>query len=507
MDLRISKRTALLLLLDIVATYVAYWLASVLTDVRGFVFVNNEIYFMLGILALINVGVLAAFHLYNNLWEYASIDEALQIVFAILLSTLDRRRVLVGHRRETPHPGVCRLGHLAGAHHGGDPHGMAHPAPQETCFLEIGGRTAADARGRSWRDRFPHHRPHGVEGPQHAGHSHRRHGRRSVETRPAHPWGEGGGFEQTTSSRWSNVSTSSRSSSPFRSATAEERKRIYAICTETDCSLKTLPNIRELRVDELEGVALRDVEVTDLLGREEIMLDTRIASSYIAGKAILVTGGGGSIGSELCRQLAKVAPERIVIFDMYENDAYMLRQELMAEYHHIEVVIEIGNVCDAARINEVFEKYRPSAVFHAAAHKHVPLMEVCPREAVQNNVFGTLNVVHAADSYGASHFIFISTDKAVNPTSVMGATKRMGEMVMQYYAHTSKTIFTAVRFGNVLGSNGSVIPLFKRQIAQGGPVTVTHPDIQRYFMTIPEAARLVIQAGGMARRCSRKGRK
>ena len=189
----------------------------------------------------------------------------------------------------------------------------------------------------------------------------------------------------------------------------------------------------------------------------------------------------------------------LVIFDMYENDAYMLRQELMAEYHHIEVVIEIGNVCDAARINEVFEKYRPSAVFHAAAHKHVPLMEVCPREAVQNNVFGTLNVVHAADSYGASHFIFISTDKAVNPTSVMGATKRMGEMVMQYYAHTSKTIFTAVRFGNVLGSNGSVIPLFKRQIAQGGPVTVTHPDIQRYFMTIPEAARLVIQAGGMAK--------
>ena len=213
---------------------------------------------------------------------------------------------------------------------------------------------------------------------------------------------------------------------------------------------------------------------------------------------MLVTGGGGSIGSELCRQLCKVAPARIVIFDIYENDAYMLRNELLAEYNDIEVDIEIGSVCEESRVNEVFAKYRPSAVFHAAAHKHVPLMEACPREALRNNVFGTLNAVRAADAFGAARFIFISTDKAVNPTSVMGATKRMGEMVMQYYAHTSKTIFSAVRFGNVLGSNGSVIPVFQRQIAAGGPVTVTHPEIERFFMTIPEASRLVIQAGGMA---------
>ena len=177
----------------------------------------------------------------------------------------------------------------------------------------------------------------------------------------------------------------------------------------------------------------------------------------------------------------------------------MLRNELLSEYDDIDIVIEIGNVCDKERVNEVFAKYRPGAVFHAAAHKHVPLMEHCPREAVHNNVFGTLNAVRAADAYGAARFIFISTDKAVNPTSVMGATKRMGEMIVQYYACTSKTIFTAVRFGNVLGSNGSVIPVFQRQIAAGGPVTVTHPDIERFFMTIPEASRLVIQAGGMAK--------
>ena len=283
------------------------------------------------------------------------------------------------------------------------------------------------------------------------------------------------------------------------SSTPAERKRIYKVCTKTECVLKTLPNIRDLRIDELGDVALRDVDVTDLLGREEVQLDMRIAYAYVAGETVLVTGGGGSIGSELCRQLAKVAPRRIVIFDICENDAYMLRQELLRSYDDIAIDIEIGSICNEARVNEVFEKYHPAVVFHAAAHKHVPLMEVCPREAIENNVFGTLNVVRAADAFGVEHFTFISTDKAVNPTSVMGATKRMGEMIMQYYARTSKTVFAAVRFGNVLGSNGSVIPLFKKQIAEGGPVTVTHPDIERFFMTIPEAVQLVIQAGGMAK--------
>ena len=215
-------------------------------------------------------------------------------------------------------------------------------------------------------------------------------------------------------------------------------------------------------------------------------------------KTVLVTGGGGSIGSELCRQMCTVGPKRIVVFDMYENDAYLLANEIMRDYEDIECVVEVGSVCDSERLRDVFKKYRPAVVFHAAAHKHVPLMEMCPREAIQNNVFGTLNTVKLADEYEVDKFIFISTDKAVNPTSVMGATKRMGEMIVQHYAQQSKTVFAAVRFGNVLGSNGSVIPIFKKQIASGGPVTVTHPDIERFFMTIPEASRLVIQAGGMA---------
>ncbi len=228
------------------------------------------------------------------------------------------------------------------------------------------------------------------------------------------------------------------------------------------------------------------------------MLNTRSVSGYVAGQTVLVTGGGGSIGSELCRQLCKVAPARVIIFDMYENDAYMLKNELEKLYDDVEIFVEIGSVCDERRLEDIFLAYKPDLVFHAAAHKHVPLMERCPREAIQNNVFGTLNTVQASDRHQVKRFIFISTDKAVNPTSVMGATKRMGEMIISHYAKTSKTVFTAVRFGNVLGSNGSVIPLFQRQITGGGPVTVTHPDIERYFMTIPEAARLVIQAGGMA---------
>ena len=194
-----------------------------------------------------------------------------------------------------------------------------------------------------------------------------------------------------------------------------------------------------------------------------------------------------------------VAPARLVIFDIYENDAYMLCNELSSRYDDVEIIVEIGSVCEQSRIDEVFDKYHPAAVYHAAAHKHVPLMEICPREALRNNVLGTLYTVRAADRVGVNRFTFISTDKAVNPTSVMGATKRMGEMIIQYYARTSKTIFSAVRFGNVLGSHGSVIPLFQRQIAAGGPVTVTHPDIERYFMTIPEAARLVVQASIMGK--------
>lgn len=497
MEFRFTKRMALLVVLDIAVTYVAYWLASNLTDVYHEVFVNNEIYFMLGILALINVAFMAAFRLYGNLWEYASVDEMLQIVLSVLVSTLFGAAFLWIINVRLP----IRVFAVSAI----------------ILILLMGGSRAVWRVVRGKRlvaDRAEGERPRTlIVGAGETG--------SLTITRMANkdPNMLGEPVVATDDDpgkyglRIHGVKVAGTSDDIARlverfsieqivvaipSASVEERRRIYDICTKTDCILKTLPNIRDLRIDELGDVALRDVDVVDLLGRDEIVLDNRVASAYIAGETVLVTGGGGSIGSELCRQLAILAPARIVVFDMYENDAYMLRQELLSKYDDMDVVVEIGNVCDVARVEDVFVKYSPSAVFHAAAHKHVPLMELCPREAVQNNVFGTLNVVRAADRHGVKRFIFISTDKAVNPTSVMGATKRMGEMVMQYYARTSETVFAAVRFGNVLGSNGSVIPLFKKQIAAGGPVTVTHPDIERFFMTIPEASRLVIQAGGMA---------
>ena len=499
LDVHITKRTALLLLLDIIATYLSYWLASILTNVKGEVFVNNEIYFVLGILAFINVVVLATFRLYNNLWEYASIDEVIQIVGATVLGTLGGAVFLwiIGTRLPIRVFVVsCFLliffmGGIRFVFRFMRQKGRAIASSQRTCdrprTLVVGaGETGSLAIGRmASKDPLMPGIPIVATDDDPAKRGQRIHGVKvSGGTTDIVDLVDRYDIEQIVVA--------------IPSSTPEERKRIYGECTKTDCRLRTLPNVRALSLDEIGDVSLRDVDVADLLGREEIVLNTRAVSGYIAGETVLVTGGGGSIGSELCRQLCTVAPAHIVIFDIYENDAYMLRNELLSEYDDIDIIIEIGNVCDKERVNEVFAKYRPGAVFHAAAHKHVPLMEHCPREAVHNNVFGTLNAVRAADAYGAARFIFISTDKAVNPTSVMGATKRMGEMIVQYYARTSKTIFTAVRFGNVLGSNGSVIPVFQRQIAAGGPVTVTHPDIERFFMTIPEASRLVIQAGGMA---------
>lgn len=274
---------------------------------------------------------------------------------------------------------------------------------------------------------------------------------------------------------------------------------ILQICSKTGCQLKTVPDFSEILENGIDTQSIRDVEITDLLGRDEITLDVNEICGYLTDKTVLVTGGGGSIGSELCRQIAYFNPKKLIIFDIYENNAYDLQNELLMRFKRLKLEVLIGSVRDAARINHVFEVCRPDVVFHAAAHKHVPLMELSPGEAVKNNVFGTLNVAHAADRYGVDRMVLISTDKAVNPTNVMGATKRICELIIQYFSRHSKTDFMAVRFGNVLGSNGSVIPLFKKQIASGGPVTVTHPEIIRYFMTIPEAARLVLQAGGMAR--------
>ena len=283
------------------------------------------------------------------------------------------------------------------------------------------------------------------------------------------------------------------------SASAKERKAIIEICRETGCQVKILPGIYQLINGEVSIAKLRNVEIEDLLGRDPIRVNLDEIMGYVSGKVVLVTGGGGSIGSELCRQVASHGPKQLIIFDIYENNAYDIQLELKEKYPDLDLVVLIGSVRNTHRIETVFEKYRPDIVYHAAAHKHVPLMEDSPNEAIKNNVFGTYKTAKAADKYGTKRFVLISTDKAVNPTNIMGASKRMCEMVVQMMNARSKTDFVAVRFGNVLGSNGSVIPLFKKQIEQGGPVTVTHPDIIRYFMTIPEAVSLVLQAGAYAK--------
>ena len=283
------------------------------------------------------------------------------------------------------------------------------------------------------------------------------------------------------------------------SASNEVKRDILNICKETDCTLKILPGVYQMVDGEINVNSIRNVDVLDLLGRDPIEVDIESIMDYVKDKVIMVTGGGGSIGSELCRQLVSHKPKQLIIFDIYENNAYDIQQELKINYPDANVVTLIGSIRNVSRLESVFAQYKPDIVYHAAAHKHVPLMEVSPDEAVKNNVVGTWNVARMADKYGVKKFVMISTDKAVNPTNVMGATKRICEMIVQTYNEISKTDFVAVRFGNVLGSNGSVIPLFKRQIEAGGPVTVTDPNIIRYFMTIPEAVSLVLQAGAYAK--------
>lgn len=284
------------------------------------------------------------------------------------------------------------------------------------------------------------------------------------------------------------------------SASKVEQRKILAICQQVQgCELKILPGVYQLVNGEVSVSKLRNVEIEDLLGRDPIQITTEKIGRYVSDKVVLVTGGGGSIGSELCCQIAANGVRQLIIFDIYENNAYDIQQELKRTYPNLDLVVLIGSVRNGRKVNSVFEKYRPDIVYHAAAHKHVPLMEDSPNEAIKNNVFGTYKVALAADRYKTSKFVLISTDKAVNPTNIMGASKRMCEMIIQVFNNRSKTEYVAVRFGNVLGSNGSVIPLFRKQIEEGGPVTVTHPDIIRYFMTIPEAVSLVLQAGASAK--------
>ena len=279
-----------------------------------------------------------------------------------------------------------------------------------------------------------------------------------------------------------------------------EKKCIIEKCKKAKCNLKTIPGVYEIIDGKVNIKSIRDVQIEDLLGREPIKVDMEEISDYINNKVILITGGGGSIGSELCRQVASFNPKQLVILDNYENNAYSIQQELIRKYgNSLKLSTVIASIREIKRLDGIFKKYKPDIIFHAAAHKHVPLMENSPSEAIKNNIFGTKNVAIMADKYKVKKFVLISTDKAVNPTNIMGATKRAAEMIIQTMNEESETEFVAVRFGNVLGSNGSVIPLFKKQIEEGGPVTITHPDIIRYFMTIPEAVQLVIQAGSMAK--------
>ena len=283
------------------------------------------------------------------------------------------------------------------------------------------------------------------------------------------------------------------------SASRHEKLQILSYCHSTSCTLRTLPGICQLANGEVRIEQIREVDIEDLLGRETVKIDLDEVAAYITGKTVLVTGGGGSIGSELCRQAAAQRPKRLIIFDIYENNAYDIQMELRRTHPELDLVVLIGSVRDRERVMQVFDRYRPDLVCHAAAHKHVPLMETSPFEAIKNNVFGTYNVAQAADRFGTQRFILISTDKAVNPTNVMGASKRLCEMIVQMMNDRSATEYVAVRFGNVLGSAGSVIPLFRKQIRSGGPVTVTDKRVIRYFMTIPEAVQLIFQAGAYAR--------
>lgn len=501
---RVIVRSLPLVVLDVAATVVAFLIAAWGTkageiDLSSPFFIGQMI-----LLSAVNIVVFGIFRMYNSLWEYASVDDAARIVVATLVGSIagDVLGALLFDARMPFRVYICAWAIL----------------------LVICGMTRfsirVNSKGRSWSF-------FGAESPGQArtlvvgaGES----GSLVVSRMLAGndeivgcPVGYADDNRRKIGRRIHGVKVLGDCDDIPRickqhaieqivvaipSGTQREKRRVYDLCMETGCKVLTLPEkIKDIPEDQVEKIHIRDVEVSDLLAREEVALDEGLVGTYLAGTTVLVTGGGGSIGSELVRQLLPARPAKIVLFDIYENTVYELYHEISGRAREmgIEIVTEIGSITHMPALEEVFDRHRPQVVFHAAAHKHVPLMESNPREAIENNVFGTLNVVRMAHERGCSHFILISTDKAVNPANVMGATKRMCEMIVQNYAQFSKTAFASVRFGNVLGSHGSVIPLFKRQLKEGGPITLTHQDITRYFMTIPEAARLVITAGALAK--------
>lgn len=501
---RVIVRSLPLVVLDVAATVVAFLIAAWGTKAGEIDLASPFFIGQMVLLSLVNVVVFGIFRMYNSLWEYASVDDAARIVVATLAGSAagDVLGALIFDARMPFRVYICAWAIL----------------------LVICGMTRfsirVNSKGRSWSF-------FGAESPGQArtlivgaGES----GSLVVSRMLAGndeivgcPVGYVDDNRSKIGRRIHGVKVLGDCDDIPRickqqsieqvvvaipSGTQREKRHVYNLCMETGCKVLTLPEkVKDIPEEQLGKIPIRDVEVSDLLAREEVALDEGLVGTYLTGTTVLVTGGGGSIGSELVRQLLPAKPAKIVLFDIYENTVYELYHEISdrACEAGIEIVTEIGSITHMPALEEAFDRHQPQVVFHAAAHKHVPLMESNPREAIENNVFGTLNVARMADECGCSHFILISTDKAVNPANVMGATKRMCEMIVQNYAQSSDTIFASVRFGNVLGSHGSVIPLFKRQLKAGGPITLTHQDITRYFMTIPEAARLVITAGALAK--------
>lgn len=501
---RVLVRSLPLVVLDIAATVVAFLIAAWGTKAGEIDLASPFFMGQMMLLSLVNVAVFGVFRMYNSLWEYASVDDAARIVLATAVGSIigDVLGALVFDARMPFRVYVCAWAILLVIC------GMARFAIR------------VNSKGRSWSFL-------GAESPGQsrtlivgAGES----GSLVVSRMLAGsdeivgcPVGYVDDSKRKIGRRIHGVKVLGDCDDIPRickqlsieqivvaipSGTQKQKRRVYDLCMETGCKVLTLPEkVKDIPEEQLGKVPIRDVEVSDLLAREEIALDKGLVGTYLEGATVLVTGGGGSIGSELVRQLLPAGPAKIVLFDIYENTVYELYHDIAGKAREagIEVVTEIGSITHMPALEEVFDRHQPQVIFHAAAHKHVPLMESNPREAIENNVFGTLNVARMAHERKCTHFILISTDKAVNPANVMGATKRMCEMIVQHYAQFSDTAFASVRFGNVLGSHGSVIPLFKRQLKEGGPITLTHQDIVRYFMTIPEAARLVITAGALAK--------
>ena len=497
MEARVRK--ILLLIIDIVLVNLCIYVALIFrfdgNIPRYFVntFINSMIY-----LTAIKIVVYHLFGLYNSLWKYASIDEMLQLAFAVAIEgvlTFLFGMLFNVRLPRTVYAITCILTFIA---LGGVRFSYRIGRRMKKIVVKDNNTRnrvmvigAGEAGSMVIRELQTHSElkstPVAVIDDDYKKHNARIHGVPIVGDRfDIKSMVETYGIDEIIVA--------------LPSVPKRELSEILNLCKETKRKLKTLPGVYELINENVSIKNIRDVNIEDLLGRDQVDLDIKEISSYIENEVVLVTGGGGSIGSELCRQIARFNPGKLLILDIYENNAYDLQQELKRTYKDgLDMEVIIASVRDKRRLENIFEAYRPGVIFHAAAHKHVPLMEVNPEEAVKNNIKGTLNVAQCADRFEAKKFVLISTDKAVNPTNTMGATKRAAEMIIQAMDKQSRTEFTAVRFGNVLGSNGSVIPLFKKQIEAGGPVTVTHPEITRYFMTIPEAARLVIQAGAMAK--------